>query len=144
MSLGAEKPLQSEKETANVEEQNSQEPETADSQDANDLASRVNGLMGLANKRLSERDAAIAERDAAKAELEALRAQLDSLPPEAAPIPSNPRKTPEPESPQAKLESMTWQDLGIDPGAGRVYQDGGPSEPAASWESFGFEDPHAR
>ena len=95
-------------------DQDSQDPETGNSQDGNDLMRRVNGLMGTANRRLSERDAAIAERDAARAELEALRAQLDSTPETPYRQVINPMKRRAETNPLEALRDSTWQDFGIE------------------------------
>ena len=96
-------------------DQDSQDPETGNSQDGNDLMRRVNGLMGTANRRLSERDAAIAERDAARAELEALRTQLDSTPETPYRQVINPMKQRVEPGPLEELKTATWSDFGIEP-----------------------------
>ena len=95
-------------------DQDSQDRETGNSQDGNDLLQRVNGLMGLSNKRLSERDAAIAERDAARAALEALRAQLDSTPETRFRPVINPMRQRAVSDPLEGLRISTWADFGIE------------------------------
>jgi hypothetical protein len=54
---------------------------------------RINDLMGLANRRLTQAEKAKQERDEARAEIDALRAQLDAM---SSPDWAEPRDEPEP------------------------------------------------
>jgi hypothetical protein len=87
-------------------------------QNAYDLGSRINGLMGTMNRRTAERDAALAELESMKVELAAARAALSESEPSRAP--GNPPKS---------FEVPTDRD---------------PLAPMrdTSWEAFGFRNPH--
>ena len=102
-------------------DENSQDPETGDSQDRSSTAQRINGLMSLANKRQAERDAALSEAAeaqadaaAARRELEEVRAMLDSAPREARLDPNRAPKQRYESDPTEALKNVSWEGFGFD------------------------------
>jgi hypothetical protein len=102
-------------------DENSQDPSGGDSQDRSSTASRINGLMALANRRQAETQAALsvaneAEADAAaaRAELAEVRALLDSAP-EPRMDPNRPmRRNEPPPDPMEELKHASWESFGME------------------------------